>query len=205
MATWGPTSVSETNDDARWVDAGSAYEAPNDSDGQKFGYVGTELTHFACRFQNVTIPNAATINSATLKVTNGYMHLGVGETITSNIYGFDVDDCNHFDTDTTGTHPENNAKTTAYVAWNWDENDGVGQYESGDIKTIIQEIVNRESWASGNALGLCLYVSAADDFFQIEDVASDGAAAILEIDYTEGGGGSSVVPIILSMQRRMRA
>lgn len=100
------------------------------------------------RFLNVTIPQGATID-------NAYLTLHADDTkssttVNSKIRGKDVDNAT-MDTTTGGF--ENPPFTTAVVNW-----DNIGtwvndtDYNSPDIKTIIQEIVDRAGWVSGNAM-----------------------------------------------------
>lgn len=109
--------------------------------------MGTQM-----KFLNITIPQGATINSATLT----FISSGDDSTTTVNskIRGKAADNAG-MDT-TTGAGPgtfENPPFTTAVVNW-----DNIPAWTNGstkvspDISTIIQEIVNRAGWASGNAI-----------------------------------------------------
>jgi len=100
------------------------------------------------RFTNVTIPQGATIVTA-------YLTLRARDTLdgtvaNSKIRGENVDNAATF---STLANYQGRAKTTALVSWNsipaWTD---VNNYNSPEIKTIIQEIVDRGGWASGNAL-----------------------------------------------------
>lgn len=113
------------------------------------------------RFQNVTIPQGANITTAYLTI----MCLGSrSETaIKCRITGEDTDNAGTFSNITNyatrrgtvvgGANDDN--ITTAQVDW-----DNVGAwvastaYNSPEIKTIIQEIVDRAGWSSGNNLVL---------------------------------------------------
>ena len=88
-----------------------------------------------------------------------------------------------------GTRIGSRSVTTAAVSWSiatpWAE-DGV--YTSPDIKTVVQEIVNRPGWASGNALGIQLRNTASSGGYQwiygYESAATYGASpAQLIIDF----------------------
>ncbi len=111
---------------------------------------GSAQRHGGCRFTGVTIPQGATIDSA---IFAGYTNTDDDPHV--DFYGDDVDDSITFDPTTNDI--VGRTKTTATVAW---AAVGVGenQYvDSPDLKTIIQEIVDRGSWASGNALTLILW------------------------------------------------
>ncbi len=100
------------------------------------------------RFTNVTIPNGASIVSAYLTFTAEYTRTAT--TVRSRIRGQDSDNAAAF---STYADYSSRSRTTAEVTW-----DGIPawtldlQYKSPDIKDVIQEIVDRPGWASGNAL-----------------------------------------------------
>ena len=97
------------------------------------------------RFTSVTVPKGADIVTATLQL---YVYSASWDDINVDIHGEDADNAVDFaaDADTI-----NRVRTTASVAWVTDSL-GTGFKSSPDIKTVIQEIVNRGSWASGNAI-----------------------------------------------------
>jgi hypothetical protein len=111
-----------------------------------FGQSSNNVTSNFMLFTNVTIPNGATIINAYLQYRCKTSQSGT--TILSRIYGNNVDDAT---APTTAAEYNGKALTTAYVDW-----DSVGSWTAGtwydtpDIKTVIQEIVNRAGWASGN-------------------------------------------------------
>jgi len=97
------------------------------------------------RFTNVTIPASSTIDSAYLKVTA--LVSRTETTVNTRIYGEDVDDAAAF---STVANYNGRTQTSAFVDWDsissWTIN---VEYSSPDIKTIIQEIIDRGGWASG--------------------------------------------------------
>ena len=113
------------------------------------------------RFQNVTIPPGATITSAYLTFTASASDSL--DNVNSVIIGEDTDNASAFSdlanyqsrrgTIVGGANNDN--ITSASVTWN-----AIGHwtaettYNSPDISAIIQEIVNRSGWVSGNALVL---------------------------------------------------
>ena len=100
------------------------------------------------RFTNITIPQGATITEAylTLRCSN----TGQGAT-NSRISAEDVDDAPTFADNKTTFDTRWAARTTARVDWDaipdWTLNN---DYNSPEIKTVIQEIVDRGGWSSGN-------------------------------------------------------
>ncbi len=103
------------------------------------------------RFTNVNVPKGKTI-------TNAYIQFTVdetGSTATSlTIKGQAADNAATFTT--AAYNVSSRAKTTASVAWSpvaWNTVDAAGaDQRTPDLKTIVQEIVNRTGWAQNNAM-----------------------------------------------------
>lgn len=138
------------------------------------------------RFINVTIPQGATINSAKLIVTAGATRTGT--VCKGKIQGDDADDAAEV---TDHTAFDAIIRTTASVTWDPiptmatnDEND------SPDIASVIQEIIDRPGWASGNAMTIILQddeeLSDGGAFRDIKEVESILPIPIqIEINFTE--------------------
>ncbi|MCH7883481.1 hypothetical protein IIA95_03660 [Patescibacteria group bacterium] len=108
------------------------------------------------RFTNVTVSRGATINSA---IWQGFQTGDLKGTPTLVVQAEAVDNAATF----TGTCADfdNRATTTASV--NWTPGTGLNQFHSSsDLKTIIQEIVDRPGWASGNALVIFIQWNGTD-------------------------------------------
>ncbi|MBU1621935.1 MAG: hypothetical protein KJ604_20965, partial [Gammaproteobacteria bacterium] len=153
------------------------------------------------RFDGIAIPNAATIDLANLIFTGSVAKSN--NNVNSVVIGEDADDAATFSTlanyqgrrGTVVGGANNNNITTASVTWNaiaaWSVDESGADTTSPDIKSIIQEIVNRVGWASGNAI--VLYHddhagnSTATDATNRNAYTWDNASAkapLLEIDYT---------------------
>ncbi|MBL3618560.1 MAG: DNRLRE domain-containing protein [gamma proteobacterium endosymbiont of Lamellibrachia anaximandri] len=101
------------------------------------------------RFQNITIPRGSEITEAFIdftvdEITSGSTNLTINGEATDNTVEFAWTYHNIIDRPT----------TSASVAWDdvpsWDK---VGEVQSTpDIASVVQEIVNRDGWSSGNAL-----------------------------------------------------
>ena len=104
------------------------------------------------RFQNVAVPQGATIDSAYIK-----LDWEGGEEVDFLVAAVDVDD---FDRPTDNTYAAHDTETTATVSWNipseGSQDSGLYFKTSPDIKTVIQEIVDRTGWSSGNAIGIII-------------------------------------------------
>ena len=100
------------------------------------------------RFLNITIPKGSTITAAYITLTcRAAASLTV---VNSKIKGEAADNPVTF---STLADYQGRAKTTAVVSWDaipaWTKDT---DYNSPEIKTIIQEIIDRANWSSGNAL-----------------------------------------------------
>jgi hypothetical protein len=140
------------DDDWIVVGMGKSNTGPSDP---SYAYVG------GFRFQSVSVAHGATIETAKLQIN----HYNVKtNTVYLKVYGHDVNDSAAF-SDATGENgrPSARTKTTAGVDWDppsWYANIW---YDSPEIKTVVQEIVDRGNWASGNDMTIL--------------VADDGSAA----------------------------
>lgn len=107
-------------------------------------------THAGVRFTTMVIPQGSTILSAVLRVVaSDTVSAGV---VNALVYGHDSDSAAAFSTyaDFMGR-----PRTSASVAWAaiaaWTTGTS---YDSPDLTAIIQEIVSRPGWVSGNAMVL---------------------------------------------------
>ena len=95
------------------------------------------------RFQNIAVPQGATIETASFKV-----YWEAGSSRTFKVIGLDNDDAPR---PTDDTHANHDSETTASVDWTIDTSEGA---YTAEVKTIIQEIVDKSGWSSGNAIML---------------------------------------------------
>lgn len=142
---------------------------------------------FGFRFLGVHIPKDSTINSAILSV------IPVNSTVDEpehTFYGEDADNASGFTAGSANNDISGRTRTSASVLWdNADigtDNAGVNRYSAPDLKTIVQEVVNRSGWVSGNALVLVAHGSAdgARDLGIMDFDFSATRTPNLEIDYT---------------------
>jgi len=185
-SAWVAQSLSRTSFQAGWAAASAL----------KYGA--------GMRFQNVTIPQGATIDTAYLAFKSP---LGKsGTVVRTRITGNDADDAATWSTladyqarrGTIVGGANNDYITDAQVDWDgigaWSY--GGGPYNSLSIVSVIQEIVNRVGWASGHALALwwddhdgrssavsnCYRVAVSSDDTDWDDPPE------LTFTYTAGGG-----------------
>lgn len=156
-------------------------------------FVGHSLTHHllssGLRFQNLAIPKGATIVSAKLSVYAQYSVFWTSA-LTARVYAEAADDPGAW---ASGTHEPHSATTTsAYVEWSpasWTDDQW---HDSPDIKSVIQEIVNRAGWASGNDLCVIWKTTLPEDYSSdsfagfVDYNGSAANCAKLQVEYVAG-------------------
>ena len=143
------------------------------SDGATAQWVGL-------RFTNVTVPGGATISSA-------YVQFQVDETDTGatslTIQGQAIDDAPTFTN--TSNDISSRGRTTASASWTpaaWNTVGEAGpEQRTPDIKSIIQEIVDRPGWTSGSDIVIIFAGSGERTAESYNGSAS--AAPLLHIEY----------------------
>lgn len=98
------------------------------------------------RFPNATVPNSATIDTAYISAVFPSTQRDSPDL---DILAEDVDDADDFSTTQAVT-----ARTRTSASANWSGTDlGTGSFvNSPDISTVIQEVIDRAGWVSGNAI-----------------------------------------------------
>jgi len=159
---------------------------------------GTDYDSLA-RFQLPNVAQGASISSAYLKTCCDGATSGTA--CAWEVWASDEDDA---------SFPANHAAyaaltpTTAVVTW-----DGAGAwvkdtwYDSPDIATIIQEIVNREGWAANQHILLVVSDDGSDADAYRRGYAhnqDNDKAMKLEVNYTNVGG----APLMMNSYRRRR-
>jgi hypothetical protein len=145
------------------------------------GDYGADLNSWF-RYRNVTIPPGSIINTAVLTLTNDGSSTG---SPTFKLRGYAEDN---------PTNPEdyNDAvarpKTTAQVTEAYAGEANNTTHALPDISAVIQEIIDRPGWASGNALMLSLEDNGSTmshfEFYAFASGGSGTKAAKLDITYT---------------------
>lgn len=191
--------VSAGADDARSNSTGGSYN--NNQTTYYIGKKGGVDYWIGHRFQAVAVPQGATIESAILDLYNAT--IGQGSEVSMLVVGNDVDDAAAYGV---SNKPSDNVDTSASELFTFDVSafqaaQGFGNV-TWDIASIIQEIVDRTGWVSGNDLAIVTRDggSAADNNISIStyDRASDRGAK-LTITYSEGGGPPVQTSAMLAM------
>jgi PilC-like protein with beta-propeller domain len=192
--------LSDHDDDAEEYDDSGTLKMSTDSSDIDMTYdsswAGTHMTKIGLRFQDLDIPQGATI-------TNAYLQFRSKESDTAatslTIWGEASDDAGSFDTgkgniQVVDGDPEeisSRAKTAASVAWTvprWNNNNW---YQSPDISTIVQEIVDRTGWGEGN--DMAFIIEGFGERVAKSRNDSDWGAPRLHVEYT-----STVVEVSVS-------
>jgi len=151
------------------------------------------------RFLSVDIPNGATIDDAKLTLRTAATEFDGGAEVGDlDLYDFKVDALDVDDS----TRPsdgndvnENATGTSAVVTWSLTSSVGDDEdIDTPDISTVLQEIVNRTGWSSGNDITFRIYntkvaetnpLNADTCYFQTFDYGEDAdKAAKLVVTYT---------------------
>ena len=127
------------------------------------------------RFTNVTVPKDAQIITATIQIKPFSTAL---DDANIDIHAEDVDNSVDF---AATADVWSRARTAASVAWVADSL-GANYVTSPELKTVIQEIVDRGSWASGNALMILL--KGKSDVNKSLQVLGFGATDSVKLDIT---------------------
>ena len=214
MTTTTTFTVAASADDGQVTKATSSATIPTSgwgspSNGSSIVRVGSQdneswpnyFSHYLgyFRFQNITIAQGATIASAYFKPYKSSY-----PSVPLVINGIDADNAS---APSAGSDLASSNFTSANVSWS--SSVGFGQQTSSDIKTIIQEIVNRSGWSSGNAMMLAVVTSTFSYAGQYNwngssyDYSSASEAAQLVIEYSSGSS-TPIAAISMNTYRQMR-
>lgn len=176
--------ISTGNDDVEERNAnGQLYFNSSDLEMCYDGSTSNENQHVGLRFQNVTIPNNATI-------TNAYLEFSADEDDASEtIVYIAADDADNSAAWSGNYDVSGRTRTTMEYAWVFDAGSAwtsPNVYNSGDIKQLVQEVVTRGGWSSGNSMSFILWDDGADQDERVADSYEGGNPVILHVDYVTG-------------------
>lgn len=151
------------------------------------------------RFTAVTIPQGATINSATFSLKAQATYNAGANVIAYLVSAQAADNPGAFTVTGGNLNITNRPRTTAVSAqWTQTSVTGGTRY-SIDITSVIQEIVNRAGWTSGNAIVILVDTHPNttqgewQDYYAYDDATDrTNNPPQLSIDYTSGGGNVTV-------------
>jgi hypothetical protein len=123
-------------------------------------------TYAFCRFQNVGIPQGATIDTAKLTFKTQATSSGGAEHGDLDAHTFKVDAIDEDDVSAPSAASDvNDSAATTEEIVDWSLTSSVADdadLDTPEIKTVLQEIVNRGGWASGNAVMFRYYSEETD-------------------------------------------
>lgn len=143
------------------------------------------ISGVSLRFTSVTIPQGATISAA--KVTFRAINTRTSQAINFKIWGVAADNTGEMtispiDTARTRTHTSASATWSGTVTWT-----SGSDYDTADFASVIQEIVNRSGWSSGNALAISIEDNGNPSSTYLNPRCYDfdsATAALLTVTYT---------------------
>lgn len=183
MATW---TIATGTDDGHW-DPGGGFSAT--SNYCLVGYASSQPRHAFFRYTNITIPQGTTILTA--KITFVARYAGSG-TVGLYIYGNDVDSAT---APTTNADAANLGLTTAYTSWSPVDMDQNSSYDTPDLTSVVQEIVDRAGWSSGNAMQFIVRrISGTNPRYL---AAVNYSTSILTITYVGEGGATFTQKVVM--------
>ena len=145
--------TSSLNDVEQHGNNGSIYTNSTDIELVSDGSRGNQI--IGLRYTTLQIPQGAIISNAYLQFTTDETNSGA---CNLSITGEDVNNSAAFST--TNNNVSNRTTTTSSVSWspaNWTSVGESGpDQKSPDLKTILQEIVDRPGYSSGNAISLII-------------------------------------------------
>ena len=185
------SKVSQSAADSEQIDDSGAIDLDGNSLSIGETAAGTKQT-VGLHFEELNIPQGATITSATLEFRS---HADRASVAAYNIYAEQVDDADLF----TDTNNDLASRTLGQsVAWNpagWlaDED-----YNSEDISPVIQEIVDRANWCGGNDINVLIDGTGQRSIRSYDAWAT--SAPTLRLNYTTDniptGGGCMRAPAV---------
>jgi hypothetical protein len=145
------------------------------------------------KFNTINIPQGATITEAYIEFTADRDNTGSGSV---NIYGEDVDDASTYSSSSYDI--TSRSKTSAVTNWattNWVAEQS---YNTPDLKSLVQEIVDRNSWGSGNDMAFVFVMNSGHKDGKSYDESSS-KAPLLFVKYQTGSNsnGSDCYVIVI--------
>ncbi|MCP4276038.1 MAG: hypothetical protein GY779_06775, partial [Gammaproteobacteria bacterium] len=166
--------VSNNDDDAAEEYSGAMHVNDDRMDLGKWQYGGV-------RFLNVNIPQDSTITNAYIDVTARHSH---SEDTDITIRCEDTDDATTFTSSVNDI--SGRTETSVSVTWNsipgWTEG---SLYQTPDLSSIIQEVVDRPGWSSGNSIVILFELTDPGGKRCIKSHDSSSVdAALLHVEYS---------------------
>ena len=180
--------IDDRDDAEELVASGSAWSESGDLDIGSLDVGGVDPTIIGVRFQNVAVPQGATI-------TNAYIEFEAydsdNEVASYTIQGQASDHAWQYTNGTYGgfiaadNFDISGRPYGVSVAWqgadmaSWT---GSSKYVTPDLSSIVQEIVNRPGWSSGNAMAFKVEGTGKRDARSRDNTSSNAPRLVIEFD-----------------------
>jgi type IV pilus assembly protein PilY1 len=155
------------------------YEEVKDEEEEEVEPRVPELQQVGFRFQNVGIPQGATIRRARIDFTSGF---ATDDPAVIDIHGEASGNAEEF----SNSEPiSKRSRTNSRIRWDadaWEWTDKV--YPGPDMTSVVQEIVNRSDWCGNNSMA---FIMSAPDGQPLRNVVAYDAdpekAAVFQVEY----------------------
>lgn len=160
----------ETSANDQWTDRAGSYSVAG------LTYIGKysdgDVFKCAMRFPNITIAQGVTVHSASLHFYTAFKG-GGSNNLKFKTWGMDEDNTATFSSD-----PLGRTKTSAFDSAD-NAMPSVGQTKQITVTSIVNEILARGGWSSGNALGFILEDNGSDSDVYIGEENSPGQSYLV--------------------------
>ncbi|XOV67406.1 MAG: PKD domain-containing protein [Fluviicola sp.] len=178
-------TISQGTDDAEEFRVGGfAGDMYLTSSDLEIGNDGGDEQYVGLRFQNVTVPQGATISNAYIRF-RADENDGIGSQLNIYIAAQDIDNAPTF----TGANYNLSGRTFTSTQLTWADGtvpawSNPNLYDTPDISAVIQEVVDRGGWVNGNAMAFFLWSDIGESSERVADSYEGGYPAELIFDYT---------------------
>lgn len=158
----------------------------------RLGYFSSNNVNNFIKFNSINIPQGATIDSAYITLIAGGSDSG---DLIVRIYGNDADNAT---APTTYTEGNNLVLTTEYSDWTTPNFTFNSSYNTSSLVNVVQEIVNRAGWTSGNNMQFIIQNQTGTISKRAYSYNGDPAkAAIFTVTWTEPSGASFTQKVVM--------
>jgi len=163
----------------------------------QLGKNGSSSYHGYARFTGVSIAGGSSISAATLSLLARFD--GSSTTVAVRVVADAADNSASVTSEGDGA---GRTRTTAHVDWTVPAFVTSTWYSPSDLSSVIQEVVDRAGWSSGNSIQIFLDDNGStNNASRAADTYDDSSSVApkLDITYTAGGGGATVTPGVASL------